>query len=107
MGFAGDERLEGVVAEFDEQVGLGVVVAAAAGAAGRGGKGEGEGAGGGGGGAGAGRYRFHCTQIADRSRTIPVGQRVSFVVLPGRGGVWEAGDLRPPNVLAAAAGDDG
>ena len=86
VGLTDDDRLEGVVAEFDERVGLGVVVAAA--------------------GAG-GRYRFHCTQIADRSRTIPVGQRVSFVVLPGRGGVWEAGDLRPAKVLAAGAGDDG
>lgn len=99
LGLPGDDRLQGVVAEFDEQVGLGVVVAAG-------------GASGAGGGAGTdarsgGHYQFHCTQIADRSRTIPVGQRVSFVVLPGRGGVWEAGDLRPANGLAAEPGDGG
>jgi CspA family cold shock protein len=33
---------------------------------------------------------FHCTQIADGTRTIPVGAAVSFAVVPGRLGRWEA-----------------
>lgn len=36
------------------------------------------------------RYPFHCTAIADGSRSIDVGVAVSFVVVPGRGGRWEA-----------------
>lgn len=38
---------------------------------------------------------FHCTAIADGSRSIPAGMTVSFVVVPGHLGRWEAGDLRP------------
>ena len=64
-------RRSGTVAEFDENVGLGSVAAT-----------------------GGQRYPFHCTQIAGGSRTIDVGARVTFTVIPGRGGVWEAGDLR-------------
>jgi CspA family cold shock protein len=41
------------------------------------------------------RFPFHCTQIADGSRTIPVGTRVEFTVAPGPLGRWEAVDLRP------------
>ncbi|HWE55370.1 MAG TPA: cold shock domain-containing protein [Acidimicrobiales bacterium] len=63
--------MTGVVSSFDEQVGLGVVSAP------------------------AGEYPFHCTQIADGSRTIRPGQAVEFEVLPGRLGRWEAGRLRP------------
>ena len=33
---------------------------------------------------------FHCTQIADGSRTIDEGARVEFEVVPGRLGRWEA-----------------
>ena len=33
---------------------------------------------------------FHCTAIADGSRTIPVGQAVRFTVVAGRLGRWEA-----------------
>ena len=33
---------------------------------------------------------FHCTQIADGSRTIDVGTRVRFSVVAGRMGRWEA-----------------
>jgi cold shock CspA family protein len=40
-------------------------------------------------------YPFHCTVIADGSRTIPVGSRVDFEVVPGRLGKWEAADVRP------------
>jgi len=40
-------------------------------------------------------YFFHCTAIADGSRTIEVGTRVEFEVVAGRLGQWEAADLRP------------
>lgn len=60
------------MAEFDEQRGLGVVEAA-----------DGR------------RYPFHCTQIADGSRTIPVGTDVSFEVAPGHLGRWEATAIQP------------
>ncbi len=33
---------------------------------------------------------FHCTAIADGSRSIAEGTRVAFVVVPGPGGRWEA-----------------
>ncbi|MBA3653376.1 MAG: cold shock domain-containing protein [Actinobacteria bacterium] len=39
---------------------------------------------------------FHCTQIAGGSRTIAVGIAVSFEVVPGRLGQWEATAVRPP-----------
>jgi cold shock CspA family protein len=51
------QRLTGTVVEFDEHVGLGVVEAAEQ------------------------RYPFHCTQIADGTRTIAVGTAVSFDVV--------------------------
>ena len=38
---------------------------------------------------------FHCTAVADGSRSIPIGTRVRFRVVAGRLGRWEAGDLRP------------
>jgi CspA family cold shock protein len=38
---------------------------------------------------------FHCTAIADGSRTIAEGTRVRFEVVPGHGGRWEATALRP------------
>jgi len=37
---------------------------------------------------------FHCTQIADGTRTIPVGVNVEFAVVAGRNGRWEATDIR-------------
>lgn len=37
-----------------------------------------------------GRLPFHCTQIADGTRTIPVGATVTFEVHPGGMGRWEA-----------------
>ena len=37
---------------------------------------------------------FHCTSIADGSRTIPVGSEVSFAVAAGHNGKWEAVDVR-------------
>lgn len=42
-----------------------------------------------------GTYPFHCTAIADGSRTIAVGARVVFAVQPGPGGRWEAGGITP------------
>jgi cold shock CspA family protein len=36
------------------------------------------------------RLFFHCTQIADGTRTIAVATPVSFEVRAGRGGQWEA-----------------
>ena len=38
---------------------------------------------------------FHCTAIADGSRRIDVGQQVSFHVVAGHLGRWEAGEIRP------------
>lgn len=60
----------GEVVAFDESRGLGTV----RGADGR-------------------EWMFHCTRIADGSRTIPVGAAVAFAVGPGRPGGWEATGL--------------
>lgn len=38
---------------------------------------------------------FHCTAIADGTRTTAAGTEVTFSLLPGRLGRWEATDLRP------------
>jgi CspA family cold shock protein len=62
----------GVVTAFDEPVGIGTVTAD-----------------------GGAEHFFHCTAIADGSRTIEVGAAVEFEVVPGRQGRWEAADLRP------------
>jgi cold shock CspA family protein len=62
----------GVVAEFDEAVGLGTIRSA-------------DGA----------EVRFHCTQIADGSRSIAVATEVRFDVVAGRGGRWEAAGVTP------------
>ncbi len=40
------------------------------------------------------RYPFHCTRIADGTRTIPTGARVVFDVGPGPLGQWEAIEIR-------------
>jgi cold shock CspA family protein len=60
----------GTVAEFDEHKGVGLVEA-----------GDGR------------RLHFHCTAIADGSRTIAVGIEVVFEVVAGHGGRWEATSL--------------
>jgi len=39
------------------------------------------------------RYEFHCTRIADGSRTIPVGAMVRFDVVAHSLGRWEAEGL--------------
>ena len=38
---------------------------------------------------------FHCTAIADGTRTIEVDAPVRYRLVAGRLGRWEAGDLRP------------
>ena len=40
---------------------------------------------------------FHCTAIADGTRTIAVGRPVRFVVVAGRLGRWEAADIVTPS----------
>jgi len=62
--------MEGVVAAFDDFKGYGTVRAA-------------DGA----------EHFFHCTQIADGTRTIAVGTSVTFEVRPGHRGQWEATDV--------------
>jgi len=59
--------LEGTVTEFDDPRGLGTVTAD------------------------DGRVLpFHCTAIADGTRTIEPGTRVTFTLRPGHLGRWEA-----------------
>jgi cold shock CspA family protein len=41
------------------------------------------------------RYPFHCTAIADGTRSIAVDAEVEFVVAPGPTGRWEAGQIIP------------
>ena len=62
----------GVVASFDDPRGLGVVRAE-----------DGT------------EYPFHCTAIADGTRTIDEGAAVDFEVVAGRMGGWEAAKIRP------------
>ena len=38
---------------------------------------------------------FHCTAIADGSRTIAIGTEVEFDVVAGHLGRWEAAAIRP------------
>ena len=61
----------GSVESFDEEAGLGVV------------RGEDD----------VG-YPFHCTQIADGSRSIDAGVTVWFEVVAGHRGRWEASSIR-------------
>jgi hypothetical protein len=41
------------------------------------------------------RYPFHCTRIADPTRTVPVGAAVRYAVAPGPLGRWEAVSVSP------------
>jgi CspA family cold shock protein len=63
--------LSGTVAQFDDGAGLGTIV-----------------------GADGTAYPFHCTQIADGTRTIAEGTAVTFELLP-RLGRWEATTITP------------
>ena len=38
-------------------------------------------------------YPFHCTQIADGTRTVKVGAKVRYEVVAGNLGTWEAAAL--------------
>jgi cold shock CspA family protein len=40
-------------------------------------------------------FPFHCTAIADGSRTIAVGLAVRFTIVPGHLGRWEAAGITP------------
>ena len=62
-------QLSGTVAAFDREVGLGQITVA-----------DGT------------TYLFHCIEIADGSRDIPVGQDVTFSLL-GKLGRFEAADI--------------
>lgn len=64
--------MTGVVATFDEGRGIGEI---------EGGGGE--------------RYFFHCTRIADGSRTIAPSTAVEFDIVAGQLGRWEAVDIKP------------
>jgi len=72
-GPATSGRVQGRVATFDDPEGYGTVTADEP----------------------AGTWFFHCTAIADGTRAIDVGASVSFEVVPGRLGRFEATDLRP------------
>ena len=63
----------GVVATFDDQVGAGTIVDDATGAP----------------------WRFHCTAVADGTRTIAEGTAVVVDVAPGLPGRWEATVVTP------------
>jgi len=64
--------VNGRVSAFDEHRGLGEVTEAAGAV-----------------------YPFHCTAIADGTRSIEVGAAVAFEVVPGPLGRWEAGAITP------------
>jgi cold shock CspA family protein len=40
-------------------------------------------------------HPFHCSAIADGTRTIAVGTAVTFEVVPGGLGRWEASGIAP------------
>lgn len=64
-------RLTGVVAAFDDRAGWGTLRTDA-----------------------GDEVFFHCTRIADGTRTIPVGAPVEAVTEPIGSGTWEAVDVR-------------
>jgi cold shock CspA family protein len=45
-------------------------------------------------------HPFHCTAVADGTRSIEVGTAVTYRVVPGRLGCWEASDMRPTRAPA-------
>lgn len=66
------DRTSGTVASFDDAAGYGTVI-------------DREGR----------AWFFHCTAIADRTRSIAEGTEVSFGIVAGRMGRWEADELTP------------
>ena len=63
--------MTGTVTEFDDDAGIGTVT-----------------------GDDGVEHFFHCTQIADGTRTIAVGTKVDYDVVAGRLGRWEASAIR-------------
>lgn len=53
------------------------------------------------------RLGFHCTAIADGTRTIPVGARVVFTVVAGRLGLWEADGVTATGPAPVGIADPG
>jgi cold shock CspA family protein len=70
---------QGVVADFDDAAGLGTVA-----------------------GDEGGTWTFHCTAVADGSRTIAAGTAITFREVPGHLGRWEAAELRPVGPVTPA-----
>ena len=64
--------MQGTVSAFDEDAGLGTITAD-----------DGT------------TFAFHCTAIADGTRTIGVNIAVDFELRPARNGTWEAGAITP------------
>ena len=62
--------MDGTVTSFDEHRGYGTILAA-----------DGR------------ELFFHCTRLLDGSRSVDVGSSVTFAVVPGHGGRWEAADI--------------
>ncbi len=46
---------------------------------------------------------FHCTAIADGTRSIAIGAVVVFAVVPGHRGEWEAAEVAPVPALRTDA----
>lgn len=65
-------RSSGVVSAFDDEVGLGTITAR-----------DGT------------VVAFHCTRLADLSRHIDPGTAVTYALVAGHLGRWEADDVRP------------
>ena len=84
-------RHTGVVADYDDPAGFGEIVVEPAGSGGRaepagsGGRAEPAGQ--------AGRFWFHCTALVDGSRHAEPGQQVTFRLVPGHCGRWEATEI--------------
>ena len=72
-GPAASGTVRGTVATFDDPEGYGTVSASDP----------------------EGVWFFHCTAIADGTRSIEVGAEIDFDVVPGRLGRYEATNLRP------------
>lgn len=62
--------MKGVVSDFDDDAGWGTVTADD-----------------------GGSFPFHCTAVADGSRSIAPGTTVAFRPVPGHHGRWEATEL--------------
>ena len=71
MAVAAFTRAQGRVASFDDPRGIGLLATD-----------------------GGDEVFFHCTAIADGTRTIAEGAPVTFSIVPGRLGRWEARDIR-------------